>query len=373
MLERSKRLLSLVLVAGVSACSSDQGQKAPDAPVQCPSQVQQALVGATTNETFLGVTPAEAGAIVEVIDGDGRVDALCSGIFVTPDWVLSAAHCLAIPSPAARVHTDPGVPPVVLAFGRTEVHPTLDLALFQVDPAAWGDASDVRDLGVTPIPASSAALGLVPGDPAEIAGYGLTQTDAERARRFLVESIVEVDDTTIRVDGFGVTGACEGDSGGPLLARSADGSLVVAGTLSSGSASCRGSDGYVRADAASDWLTGLAGTYAAPAPACGSIDAVGRCLYGSALWCEDDVLTSQACAASYEVCGWDDDASGFRCVPVHGARCANTDGVGACRGAAAATCDAGEAVLTPCGACNACRLDGQTGAPYCTHAADQGE
>jgi hypothetical protein len=258
----------------------------------------------------------------------------------------------------------------VLPLGRAEVHPALDLALFQVDASAWVDATDVRDLGVIPIPASSGDPLLSVGAPVELAGYGLTQTDEDRARRFLVESIVEVADTTLRVDGFGVTGACEGDSGGPLLARSTDGSLVVAGVLSAGAATCRGSDRYVRTDSATDWLTSVAGSYAAPASACGSIDAAGRCLYGSALWCEGDVLTARSCARTGQVCGWDAGASGFRCVPARGARCANTDTVGSCRGGSAATCDGGELVVTSCGICNTCRVDGQTGAPYCTDPAD---
>jgi hypothetical protein len=364
--------LAVLAVLAMSACSSDP-RPASGSAVQCPARLEERLVAATTNETFLGLSPAQAGAIVELIDGSGGSDALCSGSFVAPDWVLSAAHCLAIASPAARLHLDPTSSPVVLPFARTEVHPSLDLALFQIDAAAWVDANDVRDLGVTPIAASSAADELSLGDPVELAGYGLTQTDAARERRFLVESIVEVADTTLRVDGFGLTGACEGDSGGPLLARGAGGSLVVAGALSTGSASCRGTDRYVRTAAAADWLGSVTGIYAAPPSACGPIDAEGRCLYGSAVWCEGDVQRVRACKAEGEVCGWDAGAAGFRCVPPHGARCVNTDVVGTCRGGAAATCDAGELDRTPCGACNACRLDGPTGAPYCTNAADPAE
>src|SRR4051794_38075966 len=165
----------MLALAGVSACSSDHGS--PGRAAECPAQVQQRLVAATTEETFLGIAPAQAGAIVELIDGSGVSDALCSGSFVTPDWVLSAAHCLAIPSPAARLHLGPDTPPIVLPFARADVHPALDLALFQVDAAAWVDANDVRDLGVTPIPASSADPMLSVGVPVELAGYGLTQTD----------------------------------------------------------------------------------------------------------------------------------------------------------------------------------------------------
>jgi hypothetical protein len=92
------------------------------------------------------------------------------------------------------------------------------------------------------------------GRDAELAGYGTTETDATGRRLFTSEKIVEVDDTFITVDGQGRSGACTGDSGGPLLVATNAGEPAVAGILSVGSADCRGIDRYVRVDRAWRWL-----------------------------------------------------------------------------------------------------------------------
>jgi secreted trypsin-like serine protease len=71
--------------------------------------------------------------------------------------------------------------------------------------------------------------------------------------------IVSLDATSLRVDGGGLTGACGGDSGGPLLARRQDGSFEVLGILSVGSRTCRGIDVHLRVDTQLRWL-GQSGT-----------------------------------------------------------------------------------------------------------------
>ncbi len=71
----------------------------------------------------------------------------------------------------------------------------------------------------------------------------------------MTERVTSVEESFIITDGAGVSGACNGDSGGPLLTRDASGELQLAGVLSGGSASCTGVDEYVRADAIADWAT----------------------------------------------------------------------------------------------------------------------
>jgi secreted trypsin-like serine protease len=56
------------------------------------------------------------------------------------------------------------------------------------------------------------------------------------------------------VDGEGRTGACAGDSGGPLLVADSSGQARVAGVLDRGSADCLGLDLYTRIDALADWI-----------------------------------------------------------------------------------------------------------------------
>lgn len=357
------RVVPMLAAVAALGCASSSGSGKPNEA--CPSRVAQALVGATLDESYLGLSPAETRAVVEIIDGSGATDALCSGVAVAPGWVLSAAHCLQIESPAVRVQGALGAKPQLVAVKHGEPHPTLDLALFELDFSAMAGVSNLTDLGVAPIPAVASDLGLAVGEPVEIAGFGLTESQTRGELRFLVEALVAIDENNLHVDGYGMTGACLGDSGGPLLARASDGSLRVAGILSAGSPTCMDQDRYVRVDAAADWVEETVGPYASPQQECGSIGVEGRCLSGAALFCDAGVLQADDCAAAGAACGWDATQAGFRCVPLHTSACEEVDAVGACRGTAALTCVAGELVTTSCGACGACRPAGATGAPYC--------
>lgn len=348
---------------GAGGCSSGEEERASYGAPECPGRIEERLVAAATEETYLGLAPAQQRAVVALVDDTGESEALCSGVLVAPSWVLSAAHCSVIPSLSVSVLSADSTRTLV-PVGHREVHPTLDLALFELDFASLSPTSAL-ELGVTPVPASAADLGLVPGDAVELAGFGTTESGKPAGLRFLVESIVEVDTASIVVDGFGVTGACTGDSGGPLLARSSDGSLQVGGILTTGSSTCTSRDRYVRLDTAAGWVEEIAGSSDVPRQACGSIDDTGRCLRGAALWCEGGLLQTSDCSGLGEGCGWDSGQAGFRCVEARATTCAELDGLGVCRPGATVACVAGAPLTVPCGNCASCRIDGRTGAPYC--------
>jgi hypothetical protein len=173
------------------------------------------------------------------------------------------------------------------------------------------------------------------------------------------------DPSSVTVDGFGVSGACNGDSGGPLLVRAPDGRLVVAGVLTSGSASCRDEDTYVRVDAVVSWIQETIGVRTNQYRGCGTITSEGRCLYGSALFCAGSELSAEPCADGSQ-CGWDDEARGYRCVEPTRDACRGVDGVGACRGDEPTRCADGILERTTCACGQSCGIDGATGAPRCT-------
>jgi hypothetical protein len=361
-------LLGALVASGTFGCRFGDADPAEPAPADCPGKERQSLIGGSTDEIFLGIGASSQRAIVPLVDGSGATDALCSGTFISPTWVMSAAHCLAIPELAVRVRGDASSTPNTLALRRSELHPSLDLALLEVDFGSLTDVGDVLDLGATPIPVAATEPSLKPGDAVELAGYGTTETTTFGELRFLVEMLIEIDDDSLRVDGFGRTGACTGDSGGPMLTRSAAGEVVVLGVLSAGAATCTNQDRFVRAASALDWIESITGPAGSSEPDCHGIDAEGRCFHGAAIWCDDGLLDTATCAETGRRCGWDDTALGFRCVDSASDPCRGVDGVGACVAGRALTCTAGALLAETCGPCGDCFVDGRAGAPYCASA-----
>jgi len=343
-----RRLVLVVLLAGCS--------EAPPALPTCPARVSAPLVNAASGETYLGLAPEQLRSIVQLSTGLDPEAPLCSGVFITPEWVATAAHCLAIQSPRVVV-TAEGAAPELLGVVDQVAHPDVDVALLRVSSRPSSPFEPLAPLGP-----SDRAIAV--DDKVELAGYGLTETGGTRELRFLVEPVTEIDAASVVVSGLGDQGACQGDSGGPLVVRDAVGAVRVGGVLTSGSASCLERDRYVRLDQVSAWVGDVTGGDASSFDACGGIDATGRCLYGSALFCDGGKLAADACGGG-RTCGWDDASSGFRCVTPADDPCEGVDSVGTCRDGVALRCEEGVLSREACGCGQTCRVDGRTGAPRC--------
>lgn len=344
----------------LSACDGDSHS--------CGSEVagatQQAIFGGSDPGRFLDLSAAEENAVVLVRfghDAGGRshTTAPCSGLVVSRREIMSARHCLGATEPTfveVRVGDGPDQS-TVLRSSSWKVHPTRDVLVVQVDPELL---DSVEPIGIW----SGAAADLI-GARVAIAGFGVTDDGQVGVRRFTSEEVVGVEGDLFYVDGFGRSGACAGDSGGPALWWDKDRPVVV-GVLSGGSRSCVDTDTFVSVANLHELVSesGSAG-----ARACSS-SVTGRCFSSEtrsqSTWCTEGAQQGEWCTSD-DVCGWNQEVGGFRCVPATSAhRCGTTDARGFCSSEGEAIqCSAGELTRIKCHPCSECVVNPSTGRAGC--------
>lgn len=349
----SVRFTSLAGFASLAllACSA----KREAAPVDlCLAPVQRPQVfGGARASTLSSLTRAQTAAIVGVrVDAPSR-SGLCSGIIIAPGSALTARHC--IPQEALAdapekylelvFGSDLDAPEAETAVTAVSISPSLDVARVDFSPPEAAAFTRPARLATTPLDATWL------DSAAEFAGIGLREDGNAGQLAFAVEQIESYDEQQIVVNGLGRSGACVGDSGGPLFARGNDGSLQVIGVLGVGDVTCTDRDYYARADAIAAWLGWPA---AEPPSDCDGLDTVGTCVRGRAAWCNEGTLTAQDCSASGEVCGWARRAAGFRCVSPDQDVCQGSGSLRTCQGNRLRYCDATGLHEHDCQSCGVC-------------------
>ena len=239
-----------MLAWGVSGCL-DGGAGGPHDDPCFVGAARDGLFAADTASTTIVAGDPQL-SIVAVLPSFDGAPSLCTGTVVAPSWVLTAGHCA---GEGAVAFGDLDQPLFEARISFATRHPTLDVGLLRVP----GDING----RMGPIPISTELpAGAREGLVVELAGRGLTETGKFGQLRFLLEPISMVSSNMIEVDGAGRSGACLGDSGGPLLVLDAEGRTAVAGTLSTGAANCVGKDRYVRADRFATWVDAVIARYA---------------------------------------------------------------------------------------------------------------
>jgi hypothetical protein len=323
-------------------------------------------VGGVSDARYLGLSMSQARAVVHVTLTlpDGARLNRCSGVVIAPGRALTAAHC-ARGEPAfsaeLRFGADAAAPSAVVVTEGREVHAELDLMLLHFDANELGSVA-VEALQPPNAPLSPNVLGTL----VALGGYGLDEAFLDGRRTFAVEQIVALDDEALIVDGAGLSGACVGDSGGPMLGRALDGSVRVYGVLSTGSADCRGEDRFTRLDRALSWGDLAASAERVPAAeSCGVFDSEGRCFGAVSVFCDGEQLHREACREP-EVCGYDEARAGYRCLAAAADPCGGVSDSGACDGHVAEYCERGVVRRVDCAECaDRCGLSPATGKVAC--------
>jgi hypothetical protein len=180
--------------------------------------------------------------VVMVLSRDGNRAGFCTGVVLTRNIVLTAAHCVSNPS-GTRVYL-PGQPP--LALRRIARHPafhadaprtrsrSIDLALLETADALPADFT---------APAFAEAARYELDTAFEIAGFGVSREDDAKT-----SGTLRVGHVTLRAplssvllwldDPQGDTGACTGDSGGPVFTEGGKLAAIIAFAEGAGSRHC---------------------------------------------------------------------------------------------------------------------------------------
>jgi trypsin len=267
-MDRFRRSLPLLgVLAALAALAPSAGASTGPAP----SKATPRIVGGQTGD--IAAWPFLA-AIVRHDVADGFQAQFCGGSLVAPRVVLTAAHCI-----------DGRDVDVVL--GRTRLSSSAGeriRVVAQLRAPGYDPRRNQPDLALLVLerPASAAPIALAdrapgPGTRVEVAGWGLTaQEPEELSPDDLQQASVTVLPSRRCLSAYGsfvFTGAamicagtpeagvpdsCNGDSGGPLIVRAAEGPRLV-GVVSYGSQTCGNPDApavYASVPANRRWLDG---------------------------------------------------------------------------------------------------------------------
>jgi hypothetical protein len=328
--------LAFVVIASASLVACERSGL--DATARCSGQTSAAIWGADPDSgRIVALSAAQQAAIGAVQSSPESV--VCSATLVAPRWVLTAAHCRR--SERLWFRTSRGGKDVAVTVVRTLLHSDRDVALMELEAD-----SQLISLGIRPIAVHAESLGEDwVGRDVTLAGFGQTENGNSGERRFVTERIASISREQVVVDGQGVSGACHGDSGGPLLAHDP---VEVIGVLSTGSASCVGVDRYERSDTLEAWIR--ATIEQAGIDPCGGLDWEGSCRDGHPMWCGGDLIVSEDCRGE-QSCGYDVRAGGYRCLDAELDPCQGVGRLPECSDDVVVRCDAGELVRQDCASC----------------------
>ncbi len=296
-------IFSISLVLSISACSDD-GKATGD-----NTQIAEHTTRIVGGSSYDGL-PAVG---MLVYNGNPH----CTGTVIGPRLVVTAGHCVNGFS-ASRMQFAIGPdgynPQALLAVSSTEPHPGYNASNITNDIALVHLAQDapVEPMGVVTNMDSSWV-----GKQLFFVGYGVdngyNQTGAGKKRAVWM-ALSGVSSTQFRYEDPNAN-TCNGDSGGPAFYRDSNGKYLVAGVTSYGDQYCAQYGVDTRVDAYLDWI-GI-GDNPDPDPQqdpCNGETYEGRCDGQTVVWCENNKVNRQDCAADGKVCAYSDEHGYYGCA-----------------------------------------------------------
>jgi secreted trypsin-like serine protease len=204
----------------------------------------------------------------------------CTGVAITRDLVLTAAHCVQAGAIYKQVELDAQHQPVFKDVVTIARHPQFSLKAMQ-SHRATADIALVKlaaPLNVTPATLARPRARIAPGERFIVHGYGMANaTDANSSatlRHAMLAATGRPGNLQLRLvdpatDGARAgLGACTGDSGGPVYGNDG-GYMAVVGVVSwstgpGGSAGCGGLTGVTPIELYRNWIVDTAAKLGSP-------------------------------------------------------------------------------------------------------------